>query len=431
MSATGSIPAAEDPGIPINLPDMDDDLRERALPIRPGDLLRLIGSDPDLTPEERTKLSHLGEIVGGLFHSEFYDRLRELKELYAPIDPDSDYLAIPDCSREPTPEATQRFFDQFAATMIKANYLELDHSVLRQAIAAPNETGLNFVSDFGMFEHLRVFARGFTHINRVARTSRTRYRKRTVVLDAYQRMVVVIKFKESKKLGTMARSDAVYMRLFKDVPHVDMEMHLPEQSSKVRMRWIDRAQIASPLVFGIPALALKLATISFSPYILGGIMAGPISAGVKSFFGFQRAKEKHMASVIRNLYYLTLANNASVLTRLIDSAEEEEYKETMLGYYFLWRASTQGGEALGRDSLDRHVEQFLSDRTGAEINFEVTDSLEKLARLGLAYKRLDGTYQATPIDEALALLDARWDETFRADRHPSRTRQAASMLNKF
>ena len=40
--------------------------------------------------------------------------------------------------------------------------------------------------------------------------------------------------------------------MFKDVPHVDMEMHLPEQGTKVRMRWIDKAQIASPLVMGLP-----------------------------------------------------------------------------------------------------------------------------------------------------------------------------------
>jgi hypothetical protein len=29
-------------------------------------------------------------------------------------------------------------------------------------------------------------------------------------------------------------------------------MHLPEQGTKVRMRWIDKAQIASPLVVGSP-----------------------------------------------------------------------------------------------------------------------------------------------------------------------------------
>ena len=134
--------------------------------------------------------------------------------------------------------------------------------------------------------------------------------------------------------------------MFKDVPHVDMEMHLPEQGTKVKMRWIDKAQIASPVVMGVPALTMKLLGLSLAamgnPMLLAPLAIAPISAGVNSFFGFQRAKHKHLSSMIRNLYYLTLANNGSVLTRLIDSAEEEEYKETMLAYFFLWQAVAVG-----------------------------------------------------------------------------------------
>src|SRR6476646_4894185 len=121
-----------------------------------------------------------------------------------------------------------------------------------------------------------------------------------------------------------------------------MEMHLPEQGTKVRMRWIDKAQIASPVVMGLPTLAFKLFSASLlSPMLLAPILIAPVSAGVNSFFGFQRAKSKHLSSMIRSLYYLTLANNGSVLYRLVDSAEEEEYKETMLAYFFLWRATAR------------------------------------------------------------------------------------------
>ena len=72
-----------------------------------------------------------------------------------------------------------------------------------------------------------------------------------------------MKFKPDTKLDPFVRSDVVYLRMFKDVPHVDMEMHLPEQGTKVRMRWIDKAQIASPLVMGIPTLAFKIFGIGF------------------------------------------------------------------------------------------------------------------------------------------------------------------------
>src|SRR3954469_20362873 len=70
------------------------DVRDRALPIRPGDLTRLLMAQPELSPEDREMLGRLGPLLGAVFHSEFYERLRELKELYAPLDPDSDYVKL-------------------------------------------------------------------------------------------------------------------------------------------------------------------------------------------------------------------------------------------------------------------------------------------------------------------------------------------------
>ena len=134
---------------------------------------------------------------------------------------------------------------------------------------------------------------------------------------------------------------------------------------------------------------------------------------MNSFFGFQRAKQKHLSSMIRNLYYLTLANNGSVLTRLIDSAEEEEYKETMLAYFFLWQDL---GDRRGVDHASGStstIEAFLKSVSGIEINFEIADALGKLFRLGLARRDAHGRLHAVPIDQALVALDRHWDNTFR------------------
>src|SRR5262249_29742069 len=148
----------------------------------------------------------------------------------------------------------EQFLQPFEATLDRANFRLLDLEVIKQAISAPNELGLTYTPDFSLFEHLRVYVRGFTRIRRVCRSVSTRFRKRTVALDAYQRLIVALKFKPSNNLGPIVRSDVLYLRMFKDVPHVDMEMHLPEQGTKVRMRWIDKVQVASPFVMGIPAL---------------------------------------------------------------------------------------------------------------------------------------------------------------------------------
>jgi hypothetical protein len=392
------------------------DVRDRALPIRPGDLTRLLMAQPELSSDDREMLGKFGPLLGAVFHSEFYERLRELKELYAPLDPDSDYVTLANHSLRREESSDEAFLPPFEAALERANYRQLDVKIIEQAVQAPNEMGLTYVPDFSQFEHLRIYARGYTQISRVFRSARTRFRQRTMLLDAYQRLVIALKFRPGLNLGPFVRSDVVYLRMFKDVPHVDMEMHLPEQGTKVKMRWIDKAQIASPVVLGVPALTLKLLGMSLvslgNPMLLAPLAIAPISAGVNSFFGFHRAKHKHLSSMIRNLYYLTLANNGSVLTRLVDSAEEEEYKETMLAYFFLWMTS-RTAEQWTPEKLDLHIEDFLKTVSGVEINFEIEDALGKLYRLGLARRDPHGRLRAVPINEALVALDRLWDNTFR------------------
>jgi hypothetical protein len=272
--------------------------------------------------------------------------------------------------------------------------------------------GLTYVPDFELFEHLEVWVRGYTQIVRDCRNLRTRFRKRTATFAAYQRLVVALKFRPGCVYGPYIRDDVLYLRMFKDVPHVDMEMHLPEQGTRVRMRLIDKAKIASPLMMGIPTLVLKvLSIVTWSPLMIGGILFGPISAGINSFFGYHRSKQRHLNAMIHRLYYLTLANNASVLTRLIDSAEDEEYKETMLAYFFLLRASGESPPPTIAQ-LDERIERFLKEKTGVEINFEVADALGKLFRYGLVTRDPRGALRAVSLERALATLNRQWDDLF-------------------
>jgi hypothetical protein len=274
--------------------------------------------------------------------------------------------------------------------------------------------GLNYVPDFSLFEHLRVYVRGYTRISRDRRTIQSRFRKQTVQLDAYQRLIVALKFKAGLKIRPAVNHQHLYLRMFKDVPHVDMEMHLPEQGTRPRMRTIDLAQIASPFVVSIPTLVLKVVTAAtlLAPAVAGALVIGPISAGVNSFFGFQRARQRHLATMIHRLYYQTLANNASVLTRVTDSAEDEEYKESVLAYFFLWHDGREG-RLHTVASLDDRIETYLRDKTGVAIDFEVSDALRKLIRLGLVARAPNAQLTAVSIDEALRKLDVQWDERFR------------------
>src|SRR5580693_8061358 len=63
----------EPPEIDLQFPTIDS--RERALPVRQGDLTRLLLAEPGLSNEERQGLARLGALLGANFHSEFYDEL--------------------------------------------------------------------------------------------------------------------------------------------------------------------------------------------------------------------------------------------------------------------------------------------------------------------------------------------------------------------
>lgn len=383
--------------------------RERAIPIRVSDLERLLMDDPALTEQDRANWSQFSRLVAAIFHQEAQAKLMELKARYAPFDPDSDCIEIEGSGRDVTDQSDEDFLRAFESTLIRANYRELDVETLKRAVAAPNEAGLNYIPNFDLFEHLKVYVRGETKIARTTRTLKSKFRKHTIIYDGYQRLVVALKFRPGDYLGEFVRPDALYLRMFKDVPHVDMEMHLPEQGTKVRMRMIDKAQIASPFAVTLPSMALKLmgAGILTSMFGVGAVVAAPISAGLNSFFGFQRAKQRHLHRMIRHLYYLTLANNASVFTRLIDSAEEEETKETLLAYYVLWRGTDQSVH-WNQAQVDGRIEALLRDRAGIEMDFEIGDALRKLHRLGLV--RCDDVRDVRPVSmrEALAALQRQW-----------------------
>jgi hypothetical protein len=128
-----------EPATVLRLPGIDN--RERALPIRQGDLSRLLLAEPGLTDEERTLLEEFGRILGATFHSEFFGKLRELKELYAPLDPDADYVTLEGHTRPRNERSDEEFLVPSRPRSRRANYRELDLQVIEAAVSAPTRTG--------------------------------------------------------------------------------------------------------------------------------------------------------------------------------------------------------------------------------------------------------------------------------------------------
>jgi hypothetical protein len=196
---------------------------------------------------------------------------------------------------------------------------------------------------------------------------------------------------------------------------------------KVIMGQRDKWMIGVPALFGGIPLLFKLGpTLAVLAILLGlrlgssGEIAGNrleqaliVMSGFLALGGFvthqwvkyQRQALRYQLEINGNLYFRNISNNAGMFDAIIGAAEEQEFKEAMLAYFFLM------GEAAGRDELDRKIEAWLAVRFGVEVDFELDDGLAKLERLGLLAHTGDAL-SVPPLSEALRRLDRTWDDFF-------------------
>ena len=126
------------------------------------------------------------------------------------------------------------------------------------------------------------------------------------------------------------------------------------------MTWMDQGKIIFPTVTGAAVTIAKIVKGALFVAVAGTIwgmialcafIIGAIGYGVRSFLGYLRTKDRYQLSLTRNLYYQNLDNNAGVMFRLLDEAEEQESREAILAYYLLWKRAP--AEGWTENELDR------------------------------------------------------------------------------
>ena len=127
----------------------------------------------------------------------------------------------------------------------------------------------------------------------------------------------------------------------------------------------------------------------------------------KQISKYKNRKIKFMKALSDNLYFKNLDNNAGVFYHLIDAAEEEEFKEAVLAYYFLLTAE----DPLTKKELDGRIENWLAEGWDCQIDFEIGDAVNKLQRLNLIQPD-EEILKGVPLSEAKQQLDTIWDDFF-------------------
>src|SRR5205807_1465632 len=118
-------------------------------------------------------------------------------------------------------------FVKFTALMERANFKRLTRDEIIQALGqVAGELGLRTDIDLGIFERLEVFVRGDVMKERTRRKLSSLFRAEKYKVPSYQRMVLILKMRPSRRLPAEVSTDSVYLKVFKDIPKADRDMLL-------------------------------------------------------------------------------------------------------------------------------------------------------------------------------------------------------------
>jgi hypothetical protein len=389
--------------------------REHFIPLRKSDLIELLCRDKTLQTNERQAFRQFCVLVSAVFHFEYLKQLEELKDAYAPFDPDADTKSLHPLEDDERHKSEERLFERFLALMERANFKRLTREEMQRALQeVATVSGVHTHVELSLFEHLHVFVRGDVMGRLHRRSWRKLWRKEEYLVPLYQRLVLIVKLRPHKRLDRDIDTSRVYLKIFKDIPKVDQDMLLP--GARVRFTRLDQAMIIYPLAAGIGltlyniGASIMQSSVAAAGSLLTWGLAGAVGGyGYKSYHSYQVKKQDYSLKLTKSLYYKSLDNNTGVLMRLLDEAEEQECRETFLAYFCLWKfAPPEGWNA---EQLDDYVELYLEGNANLKVDFEIGDALAKLERLKIV-RKVGDAYAAEPLDLALRTLDETWDHYF-------------------
>ncbi len=412
------------------------DKKERFIPIGRQKIVKDLLAAYHWNDKERQGFKEFCKIFIALYHHKFHKYSESLKHCYMSFNPDNDHLVEKD-NNEDKKEILQQLTDEIVKLLNHGNYEVLDKPALETAMTADSYYGLKVYVDLDDFEQLVVYYRGSSMREEYKRTwTRLFFKKKKIEIPIYKRLFLMVKFKKedervkelvaegetekrARKFVKKSRKNLpdefsekhIFLTLFKNLPRSDLAMLFPNQ--QVRLKLFDKIRLAlaggAGTIFGIFSIIVKVGTAIVNPIALVAAFIGFVVIIVRQIIGIFTQRTKYMMTLSRNLHFHALDNNFGVINSLVDVAEEEEAKEAILAYYFLY---TQADRNHTQESLDREIEKYLKDKYDADIDFEVSDGIRKLREEGILTEENGGFLKVSDLKTACVCMDDKWDNFF-------------------
>ena len=396
--------------------------REHYIPIRKSELIDFLcedkgptGNNP-LSLDDQQRFRQLASTMSVYYTNVYHMELERLKADYAPFDPDADTKTLQPLSEEQREAKQKEFLARFEAIMQRGNYKKLTRQEFFQLCEQVSEWGVNMDVDFDAFDYCEIYVRGSTIGTRMKSFKYQFWKKPVPVrIPVFLRVVIIFKQRQHKRLDKDADTRSIFIKMFKDIPQMDIEMLIP--GARLKMPVADRyklgGSILSSIAYVIYSLAAKFTAIvqaiagivalSFNAIVtLLSPLALILGYGYKQWAGFQQTKQAYAFRLTKSLYYQSLDSNQGVIIRILDDAIEQECREAYLAYFYLWRYA--GHEGWTARNLDDYIELELERRAKLDVDFEIGDALDKLTRLGVLIQNGE-RYRVVPIEQAQQILE--------------------------
>ncbi len=407
---------------------------EKFIPVDRSDIINRV-LEKHFEPGQRALAAGVVRYICALRQAESAKILDGLVQSYDPFNPDDETVNEGILSPAERRAQLESLKNEVVDLVVSANYIEIDQATLKKLLDEDSVGGFSAEVDLEEYDFHLLFYRGAIKDKHYVRSWKRLWpRKVPVEIDAYRRLFLGLKLKpfdvrvaeimEKEKIDKRkaqrrvkrARNqqmlegvseNTLHLKVFRRIPRGDLQVLFPNAVIKFTpfdRRWLWLGSTGSTL-FAIIAATLKfVAAVAISLQFIVFTLAGAVGAIIRSITNFFNTRTRYMAKLAKSLYFHNLASNQSVLTYLMDDAEEEDLKETVLTYALLLRHGHRG-----LNEVKYEAEKFLKDEFDVESDFDIEDGCAHLRTLGLLVEDDAGSLRIRDLEDAHIHLIGRWE----------------------
>ena len=407
--------------------------RDHFIPVRKSEIIAALVEERALSAQAE-EARRFCQLLGSIFHFESFAGLEQLRDDYFYFNPElrTQSQLAPDALADKRRDLAQTLH----AVLKKANYKEISHQEVEDAHNQRHLLRLQVRAPLDDYHLVQFYERG-RHTEKV--DVRKWFGLRPNMIDAtmFDNVVLVLVVKSLEEItskGQRRRLEAsdfkpgtILIKYFRNITASDLYMLLPRV--RVVMSFADQLTIGLPAVAGAVPLLLNLLPaltvlslvagyfLGLAPVVDTETMVKSFGAltGIAAIVGFiltqrmkyQKRSLEYQKEISDHFYFRNVSNNSGIFDTLVGSAEDQEFKEAALAYFFLLMA----GAPLTQKDLDGRIENWFRAKHQLDLDFEVEDAVAKLERLELLQRSGQGL-TVPPLKQALVKLDGIWDNFF-------------------